>query len=176
MAIFDAQNTRLREPEYPGKESVIIFSKSVVQLISPLGIKSQGNTAMRNVIRQTVVLPALAETLFYMYLNPSTHQAITGGSVEIGDERGSKFKAFNGVLTGTILEVIKPRLIIQSWRSNAFKAEDSDSTLILSFTPEGDEGQIDLIHLDVPDHDYDGVNQGWEKYYWAPWRAYLASL
>jgi activator of HSP90 ATPase len=111
-----------------------------------------------------------------MYLDPSTHQAITGSSVDIGDERGSKFKAFDGALTGTMLEVVRPRLIIQSWRSNAFKAEDPDSTLILSFTQEGDEGRIDLIHLDVPEHDYDGVTQGWDKYYWAPWRAYLASL
>jgi len=131
---------------------------------------------MRNVIRQTLVLPASAERLFEMYLDPSKHQAITGTSVDIGDERGSKFNAFDGALTGTMLEVVKPRLIIQSWRSNIFKAEDPDSTLILSFTPEGDEGRIDLIHLDVPDHDYDEVTQGWEKYYWAPWRAYLAGM
>ena len=131
---------------------------------------------MRNVIRQTLVLPASAERLFEMYLDPSKHQAITGTSVDIGDERGSKFNAFDGALTGTMLEVVKPRLIIQSWRSNVFKAEDLDSTLILSFTPEGDEGRIDLIHLDVPDHDYDEVTQGWEKYYWAPWRAYLAGM
>jgi activator of HSP90 ATPase len=131
---------------------------------------------MRNVIRQTAVLPASADRLFDMYIDPSTHQAITGGFVEIGDERGSKFKAFDGALTGTILEVIKPRLIVQSWRSSAFKADDPDSTLILNFTQEGDEGRIDLIHLDVPDHDFDGVTQGWEKYYWTPWRAYLASM
>lgn len=131
---------------------------------------------MRNVIRQTVVLPASAETLFDMYLDPAAHQAITGAPVDIGDERGSEFKAFDGALTGTILEVLKPRLIIQSWRSKVFKVEDSDSTLILSFTPESDEGRIDLIHLDVPDHDYDGVTQGWEKYYWAPWRAYLGNF
>ena len=131
---------------------------------------------MRNVISQTVVLPASAEVLFEMYLNPSAHGAITGAPVVIEEERGFKFKAFDGALTGTTLEVVKPRLIIQSWRSNAFNAEDPDSTLILSFTPEGDEGRIDLIHIDVPDHDYDGVTQGWEKYYWAPWRAYLASM
>jgi activator of HSP90 ATPase len=128
---------------------------------------------VRNVIRQSVVLPAPAETLFEMYLDPAVHRA--GAPVDIGDERGAKFKAFDGALTGTILEVVKPRLIIQSWRSNVFKAEDPDATLILSFTPENDEGRIDLIHIDVPDHDYEGVSQGWEKYYWAPWRAYLGS-
>lgn len=131
---------------------------------------------MRNIIRQSVVLPASAEKLFEMYINSSTHQAITGAPVDIGDKSGSAFKAFDGALTGTILEVIKPRLIIKSWRSINFLTEDPDSTLILSFTSEGDAGRIDLIHLDVPDQDYDGVNQGWEKYYWTPWRAYLESM
>ena len=67
---------------------------------------------MRNVIRQSVVLPASAEELFEMYINPSTHQAITGAPVEIGDKRGSEFKAFDGALSGTIFEVIRPRLTI----------------------------------------------------------------
>jgi activator of HSP90 ATPase len=132
--------------------------------------------AMRNIIRQSVVLPASAEKLFEMFINPLTHQAITGAAVEIGDKRGAKFKAFDGALTGMILEVIKPRLIVQSWRSTNFMTEDLDSTLILFFTSEGDEGRIDLIHLDVPDQDYDGVNQGWEKYYWTPWRTYLTGI
>ena len=131
---------------------------------------------MRNIIRQSIALPASAEKLFDMYMNPSTHHAITGAPVEIGDKRGSEFKAFDGALIGTVLEVIRPKLIIKSWRSVNFMAEDPDSTLILSFTSEGDEGRIDLVHLDVPDQDYDGVNQGWDKYYWTPWRTYLASM
>jgi hypothetical protein len=40
--------------------------------------------------------------------------------------------------------------------------------------PHGEEGRIDLVHLDVPKHDYDGVNARWEIYYWTPWRAHLA--
>jgi len=33
-----------------------------------------------------------------------------------------------------------------------------------------------VIHqsiLDVPDHDFQDVTAGWQKYYWTPWRAYL---
>ena len=131
---------------------------------------------MRNIIFQTVVLPASAETLFEMYLDPNSHQAITGAPVAIGNERGAPFEAFNGSLTGTTLEVVKPTLIVQSWRSTEFKDTDPDSTLILSFTPEGNKGRIDLIHLDVPDQDLDGVTQGWDQYYWAPWRTHLTDL
>jgi len=130
---------------------------------------------MRSIIRHSVVLPASAEKLFDMYLDPMTHQAITGTPVDIGDKNGSKFKAFDGALTGMIIEVIKPRLIVKSWRSIHFLDDDPDSTLILNFTPEGDQGRIDLIQLDVPPQDYDGVNQGWEKFYWTPWRQYLSA-
>jgi len=64
-------------------------------------------------------------------------------------------------------------LIVQSWRSSEFRRTDPDSTLILLFQPEKAKGRINLVHLDVPDHDYDGVTKGWQKYYWAPWRRYL---
>ncbi len=128
---------------------------------------------MRNTIRKSVVLPESAETLFKMYLDPSLHKTITGAPVDIDDEPGATFKAFEGQLTGTIIEVVKPRLIVQSWRSINFKTGDPDSTLILCFTPEENGGRIDLVHIDVPDQDYQGVNEGWEKYYFTPWRKYL---
>jgi len=128
---------------------------------------------MRNVIRQSVVLPASAEQLFQMYLDPQTHGDITGAPVTIAEEAGSEFRAFEGKLSGQVLAVTRPTLIVQFWRSIAFKPEDPDSTLMLCFTPLGNEGRIDLLHLDVPDQDYDGVNKGWESYYWTPWRKYL---
>ncbi len=128
---------------------------------------------MRGVIQQSVVLPTAADALFDAYLDPAEHEAITGAAVTIGTEAGAEFRAFDGVLTGAILAVISPRLIVQSWRSTEFRVNDPDSILILAFIPEGKQGRIDLVHLDVPDHDFDGVSKGWEKYYWTPWRQYL---
>jgi activator of HSP90 ATPase len=129
---------------------------------------------MRSVINQSVLLPAEAEVLFETYLDPVRHAAITGGSVTIGSVPGSPFIAFDGVLRGTMLAVVPHRLIVQAWRSAKFHDDDPDSTLVLSFASEGDGGRIDLVHLDVPDHDYQGVHDGWTLYYWTPWRAYLA--
>jgi activator of HSP90 ATPase len=128
----------------------------------------------RSVIKQSVVLSASAESLFATYMDPLRHAAITGGKAVISARPGSKFLAFDGTLWGTTLAVVAPRLIVQSWRSKKFHASDSDSTLILAFVPHGEEGRIDLVHLDVPRHDYDGVNEGWELYYWTPWKAHLA--
>ena len=128
---------------------------------------------MRSIIYQSVTLPASAEALFDMYLDPARHAAITGQSVVIGGDGGAEFHAFGDMLSGTMLQIVKPYLIVQSWRSANFGAADPDSTLILSFSNQGSEGRIDLVHVDVPAIDYDGVAEGWEKFYWAPWRAYL---
>lgn len=128
---------------------------------------------MRSIIYQTVALPARADALFDMYMDASQHAAITGQPVIISAQSGSEFRAFGDMLSGTMLKAIRPRLVVQSWRSAIFNTDDPDSTLILSFTDREDGGRIDLVHLDVPAHDYDGVIEGWEKFYWTPWREYL---
>src|ERR1700683_5409935 len=125
---------------------------------------------MRSVIRDSVVLPAPSEILYATYLDPVKHAEMTGATVTIGAEPGSAFSAFGGSLTGTTLVTIPSRLVVQSRRSTNFGADHPDSTLILTFVPEGSNGRIDLIHLDVPQVDYQGVTEGWEKYYWTPWK------
>ena len=128
---------------------------------------------MPKTIQQSVTLPGPAETLFDMYLDPAEHAAFTGAPVTIGRTPGSEFRAFNDMLSGKILHVDPKRLIVQLWRSAHFGPEDLDSTVILTFSSAGNHGRIDLVHVNVADQDYDGVNQGWEKYYWTPWRQHL---
>jgi activator of HSP90 ATPase len=129
---------------------------------------------MRSTIYKTVVLPAPAGDLYAMYMDPAVHAAFTGASAKISEEAGSAFEAFGGLLKGRTLQVVKPRLIIQSWRSVNFADDDPDSTLIIMFTEEEDNaGRIDLVHLDVPENDFQGVSGGWESRYFAPWLEYL---
>jgi activator of HSP90 ATPase len=129
---------------------------------------------VRSIIQQSIVLPAPAHSLYAMYLDPIVHAEITGAPVMIDAGTGTSFRAFDGNLSGTMLTVVEPMLIVQSWRSTHFNDDDPDSTLILTFTPLGQEGRIDLVHLDVPSHDYQDVIDGWEAYYWTPWRRWLA--
>lgn len=128
---------------------------------------------MPQTIHQSVMLPAAAAQLFDMYLDPKSHEAITGAPVTISSKPGSAFGAFNGMLSGTMLYTVPKRLIVQSWRSSHWSLDDIDSILTLTFSPAGDSGRIELVHVNVPDHDVQGVTEGWQKYYWDPWRRYL---
>jgi len=129
---------------------------------------------MPKVVKQSVILPAPARELYAMYLSPRAHGAITGEKVAVGSRPGSRFSAFGGALRGRMLQTVPGRLIVQSWRSSAFRKNDADSTLIIRFTPKGRSGRVNLVHVNVPDHDYNGVTKGWKRYYWKPWRKYLA--
>jgi len=131
---------------------------------------------MPKTIQQSVTLSAPAEKLFEMYLSPKKHAEITGSPVSVSSKEGSRFRAFDGMISGKTLMVIPKYMIVQSWRGSHWKKEEIDSILVLTFLPEGDQGKIELVHVNVADSDYEGVKEGWEKYYWKPWREYLAKM
>lgn len=129
---------------------------------------------MAKTIHLAVKLELPPADAFNAYLSPALHAQITGAPVVIAPRAGAEFKAFDGAIMGKILQIVPPRLIVQSWRSSGWKATDVDSTLILTFLPQGRRGTvIELVHVNVPDHDFAGVSHGWEHYYWAPWREFL---
>jgi uncharacterized protein YndB with AHSA1/START domain len=128
---------------------------------------------MSNTVMLTVDLPASPGRLYRMYLDPKLHAAFTGSPVRIAARAGARFEAFGGALSGTVLQVVPNRLIVQSWRSTNFGKRDVDSTLILAFVPRGKGARIELTHVNVAERDLAGVSEGWSKYYFLPWRAYL---
>jgi len=60
-------------------------------------------------------LPATADQLFDTYLDPQAHAAFTGAPVTIESRPGMPFRAFDGMLTGTMLHIEPKRLIVQTW-------------------------------------------------------------
>ena len=131
---------------------------------------------MPKTIIQAAILPAPPDRLFDMYLDPVAHGSFTGAPVVIGSQPGAPFKAYDDMISGTILQVVPKRLIVQSWRAAHWADEDIDSTLILTFWPDEEGCRIELIHVNVADDDFAGVSQGWQDYYWEPWREYLEEL
>jgi activator of HSP90 ATPase len=119
------------------------------------------------------VLPAPPERLFDMYLDPQQHAAFTGKPVMIAARAGAEFSAFDGMLSGSILHVEPKRLIVQRWRSGNFPADAVDSVLVLTFWPHQKEGSVELQHINVPECDFAGISDGWQKFYFTPWRRFL---
>ncbi len=124
-------------------------------------------------ITQVMEFPVSSERLFDAYLDPIEHTRITGSPASISSAVGVNFSAFNGMISGKNLLIVPKQMIVQTWRAGIWRESDLDSVLVLVFEPAGAGGRIILTHVNVPEHDHRGVTEGWEKYYWAPWRAYL---
>jgi len=125
------------------------------------------------VIQQTVRFRTTPRTLFAMYLDSKKHSKSTGMSARISGKVGGRFRAFKGMLEGKNLLIVPGRQIVQLWRATHWKKEDW-SILILTFSRIAAGAQIDLVHVGVPPYDRRGVQEGWPKYYWKPWKKYLA--
>ena len=128
---------------------------------------------MTPAIHQSEEFSASPAVLFEMYMDSKKHSSATGGAAKLSRRAGGNFTAWNGQLWGQNLLIVPNRLIVQTWRSSNFKKSDTDSILVLTFSKASRGGQVDLVHVGVPAQDHAGVSQGWPKYYWIPWRAYL---
>lgn len=130
---------------------------------------------MPKTITQTVTFKnQKAAALYSMYLDSKLHTMITGGAAaKINAKEGSSFSAHGGYCFGKNLQLVKDKLIVQSWRAADWDKNDMDSTFILSFEQKGKDAVITMVHANVPDNQAAGVKSGWTDYYWKPWKEYL---
>lgn len=124
-------------------------------------------------IHQNVTFSASPLELFNIYLDSKKHSAEIDDKVTISRKIGSRFSAFGGMLRGRTLMIVPDRLIVQSWRASSWKKNDPDSVLILQFGRVKRGGRITLSQVNVPQHAYQNIKEGWPKHYWKPWTTYL---
>lgn len=124
-------------------------------------------------IIQSIKLPATPEALYRTIVDSKLHTAMTGMPARMSDKVGAKWSAFGGSISGRNLMLVPGKMIVQAWRSTQFKKTDPDSVMVMTFTKVADGARIDLVHVNVAAKDHNGVTNGWKKYYWEPWRAYL---
>jgi activator of HSP90 ATPase len=130
---------------------------------------------MTPVIEQTVSFSATPATLYQQFMISAKHTAATGMPAKISPNIGGKWAAFGGMILGKNLVLVPNRMIVQTWRSSEWKKKDPDSILVVTFEKSASGGaQVALVHVGVPEYDHKGVTQGWVKFYWEPWKKYLA--
>ncbi len=129
---------------------------------------------MINVIQQSVEFEKTTpEELFSILLDPRKHSEIIKAEARISRKEGDSFSAFNGMVTGKNLAIVPHQMIVQSWRGNAWKEDDLDSIVIMTFTSTKRGAKIDLVHANVPDQ-FVKVEK-WKEAYWEPMKVSLSS-
>ena len=109
-------------------------------------------------------------------MDSAKHSAATGMPAKVSRTVGGKWSAFGGMILGKNLVLIPNRMIVQAWRSSKWKKADPDSILVIGFEKAaGGATTLHLVQVGVPSYDRQGVTDGWVKFYWDPWKVYLAA-
>lgn len=122
----------------------------------------------------TTTLAATPSRLYQAWLDADQHAAMTGAAASSEPREGGAFTAWEGYIEGRYLALEPGRRIRMAWRTSEFPAGAPDSEVEVRFQ-EGARGtELTLSHRGAPPEQAAAYRQGWEDYYFAPMRAWLA--
>jgi activator of HSP90 ATPase len=130
---------------------------------------------MATIIQKILFKNTTRESLYNLYMDAKLHSLITGSPAEVTEKVGSRFMAFDGYITGTLLQLVKNQLIVQSWHGSDWDDKDPDSVFILAIEQKGNDVLLHVAHANVPDRHEESLSKGWHDFYWRPWKKYLSA-
>jgi activator of HSP90 ATPase len=120
--------------------------------------------------------PVAPQVLYDAWLDTKIHTAMTGAQAHITPVVGAGFDAWDGYITGRIVELTPGERIVQLWRTGEFAEADEDSLLVLTLAREGEGTRLTLQHRQLPEgHAGEQYRQGWIDWYFAPMSSYFAA-
>jgi len=138
--------------------------------------KNKDKKMTKTITQKVEFNDAAASELYAMFLNTKHHSNIRSGMpADISEKEGTKWSINNGHIYGKILELVKDRLIVLSWRSVNSIPEDVDEIVVLNFIQNGKDALVELTHANLPERRYETVLKSWEERYWIPWKNYLST-
>lgn len=116
------------------------------------------------------IIPAEPEEVFTALTNSFTIELWSGYSAIMDSNVGTEFSLWEGDITGINLEIIENTKIVQEWYFGD-QAEKSIVTIKLFENKKGT--QLELIHTNIPDDDYDNIIEGWNEYYFGAIKSFF---
>ena len=124
----------------------------------------------------TYDFPVSASVLYNAWLDSEKHSQFTGSMAAIEARVDSYYTAWDGYITGKIIELEPQRRILQDWRTTDFPMDAENSKLDLTIKDKGTGCVLTLKHSDIPDGQGDQYKEGWNSHYFVPMNEYFSSL
>ena len=119
------------------------------------------------IIRQSVNFKASPHGVYEALMSSKKHSEFTGSKAIISRKVGGKFKAYDGGLSGTNIQLVKDKKIVQSWhcKMNGWP-KDHYSKVIFKFSKAKNGTLLTFVHSGVPAVCYASIKNGWTDFYW----------
>ena len=125
-------------------------------------------------IKQRVVIPnARPEDVYRAYVDSQKHAEFTGAAASIEPAVGGRFMAWDGYITGKILELEEGKRVVQEWKTTEWPEGCAPSRVELEFRAAREGTEITLVHAGVPEEDEAAYDEGWFEFYWDPMKLHF---
>lgn len=123
-------------------------------------------------LKQTATFNASPHEVYELLMDSKKHGEFTGGKAAISRKAGGKFSIYDGGISGTNLEIVPDKKIVQEWRYDDWlEGHYSVATFALSKTKTGTK--LTFTQTGIPSERYEDIRQGWIDYYWKPMKQAL---
>lgn len=128
----------------------------------------------KTIVQKVVFKNTTPKDLYDLYMDAKKHSTATGAPAKIAAKEGSQYSVHSGYITGKNLQLVKDKLIVQTWRAKEWHKDDIDSTFIINLESKGKDVIVHAIHANIPDKHAESIDKGWHTHYWEPWKKHLA--
>ncbi len=127
-------------------------------------------------IEQSVTFNASPHDVYEALMDSEKHSRFSGAKASISREVGGSFTAYDGALSGTILELVPDVKIVQTWRgSDDGWVPGHYSTATFSLEAVNSGTRLTFVQTGVPEQSFEQISQGWHTYYWPKMKQMLES-
>ena len=128
---------------------------------------------MTEELKLSATLPASAKEIYEAWLDSKKHTAMTGSEATVEARIDGTFKAWEGYIEGTTIELEPNKKIIQKWRTTDFPSDSPDSTVEIILKEVDNGTRITLIHSEIPTGQAEDYRKGWDDFYFSPMKSYF---
>jgi activator of HSP90 ATPase len=112
--------------------------------------------------KKTFKIKAEPSDVYSAITNPYTIALWTGHPAVMSEIPGSEFSLWDGDITGTNIEFIKDKKIVQEWY---FGDQSEKSTVSITILSDKGDSAVTVEHINIPDEDFSDIAEGWKEYY-----------
>jgi len=124
---------------------------------------------MKN-IKKHYHIKATPEDIYTALTNPLTIEIWSGASAEMEAVAGTEFSLWDGDITGLNLELEPGKKIVQEWyfEEDEETLPENKSIVTIKLHADGNNTDVELLHVNIPDEAFENIVDGWDRYYFKP--------
>lgn len=125
-------------------------------------------------LEQKIIIPKVTpKQLYDSYVNPKEQGEVTGSKATGKPVVDGEFTAWDGYIFGRFLELEDGKRVVQEWMTTDWAEGYGPSKLELTFIAVVGGTEICMVHKNVPKVQAAEFAEGWEEFYWKPFKEYF---